>query len=165
LATTGSIRALGRLRRSRRLAPSSAERWASPSSAASGLPSTPMARSVEGIPREAAEAARDTLGGAMAAAEQVPGPGAALLETARKAFTDGLQVTAITSALVVIGIAILVARAARRTLGFRAGSRIRPLMMRRPLARAPACRRPRRKMRRLVFHAVPRSPRGRPRPG
>jgi len=67
-----------------------------------------MARSVEGIPREAAEAARDTLGGAVAAAEQVPGPGAALLETARKAFTDGLQVTAITSALVVIGIAILV---------------------------------------------------------
>ena len=91
-----------------------------------------MARSVEGIPREAAEAARNTLGGAVAAAEQVPGPGAALLETARKAFTDGLQVTAITSALVVIGIAILVARAARRTLGFRAGSRIRPLMMRRP---------------------------------
>ena len=67
-----------------------------------------MARSVEGIPREAAEAARDTLGGAVAAAEQVPGLGAALLETARKAFTDGLQVTAITSALVVIGIAILV---------------------------------------------------------
>ena len=32
-----------------------------------------MARSVEGIPREAAEAARDTLGGAVAAAEQVPG--------------------------------------------------------------------------------------------
>ena len=67
-----------------------------------------MARSVEGIPREAAEAARDTLGGAVAAAEQVPGLGAALLETARKSFTDGLQVTAITSALVVIGIAILV---------------------------------------------------------
>jgi MFS transporter, DHA2 family, multidrug resistance protein len=67
-----------------------------------------MAGSVEGIPREAAEAARDTLGGAVAAAEQLPGRGAALLETARKAFTDGLQVTAITSAFVVIGIAVLV---------------------------------------------------------
>jgi len=63
---------------------------------------------VDGIPREAAEAARDTLGGAVAAAEQLPGLGAALLDTARKAFTHGLQVTAITSALVVMGMAILV---------------------------------------------------------
>jgi len=62
---------------------------------------------VEGIPHEAAEAARDTLGGAVAAAAQLPGS-AALLDTARKAFTDGLQVTAMTSAVVAIGMAILV---------------------------------------------------------
>ncbi len=63
---------------------------------------------VDGIPPESAAAARDTLGGAVAAAEQLPGAGAALLETARQAFTDGLQVTAITSAVVVLGMAVLV---------------------------------------------------------
>jgi len=63
---------------------------------------------VDGIPHEAAEAARDTLGVAVAVAEQLPGPGAALLEAARKAFTDGLQVTAMTSAVVVIGMAVMV---------------------------------------------------------
>jgi len=63
---------------------------------------------VDGVPREAAAAARDTLGGAVVAAEQLPGLGAALLDTARKAFTQGLQATAITSAVVVVGMAILV---------------------------------------------------------
>jgi MFS transporter, DHA2 family, multidrug resistance protein len=63
---------------------------------------------VDGVPREAAAAAQDTLGGAVAAAGQLRGLGAALLDTARKAFTQGLQVTAITSALVVMGMAILV---------------------------------------------------------
>src|SRR6266404_7123222 len=63
---------------------------------------------VDGIPPESAAAARDTLGGAVAAAEQLPGPGAALLDTARKAFAEGLQVTAMTSAVVVLGMAILV---------------------------------------------------------
>src|SRR5207253_1035024 len=63
---------------------------------------------VDGIPREAAEAAQDTLGGAVVAARQLPGLGAALLNRARNAFTHGLQVTAITSALVVLGMAVLV---------------------------------------------------------
>ena len=63
---------------------------------------------VDGIPPDAAVAARDTLGGAVAAAGQLRGLGAALLDTARKAFTHGLQVTAITSALVVLGMAVLV---------------------------------------------------------
>jgi len=63
---------------------------------------------VDGIPHEAGVAARDTLGGAVAAAGQFPGPGAALLDTARKAFAEGLQVTAMTSAVVVLGMAILV---------------------------------------------------------
>jgi DHA2 family multidrug resistance protein-like MFS transporter len=68
-----------------------------------------MAGSVlDGIPFEAAEAARDTLGGAVAVAGQWPGFGTALLDTARRAFTSGLQVTAIASALIVIGMAILV---------------------------------------------------------
>ena len=63
---------------------------------------------VDGIPPDAAVAARDTLGGAVAAAGQLPGLGAALLDTARKAFTHGLHVTALTSALVVLGMTVLV---------------------------------------------------------
>jgi len=69
---------------------------------------------VDGIPPEAAVAARDTLGGAVAAAGQLPGPGAALLDMARKAFTNGLQFTAMTSAFVVLGMAILVMVSLRR---------------------------------------------------
>src|SRR6266480_7861018 len=69
-----------------------------------------MADSIpDGIPAEAAAAARDTLGGALAAAGQLSHElGAALLETAREAFTRGLQLTAITSAVVAVGMAILV---------------------------------------------------------
>jgi len=62
-----------------------------------------------GIPSRAAQAARDTLGGAVAAARELSQQlGAALLDTARHAFTRGLQVTAMTSAVIVIGMAVLV---------------------------------------------------------
>ena len=69
-----------------------------------------MADSIpSGVPSEAADAARDTLGGALAAAGQLSRElGAALLDTAREAFTRGLQVTAITSACIVVGMAVLV---------------------------------------------------------
>ncbi|HEV8263543.1 MAG TPA: MFS transporter [Gemmatimonadales bacterium] len=63
---------------------------------------------LDGLPHDAADAARDTLGGAVAVAGQVPGLGTALLDAARTAFTSGLHVTALASALVVIGMAILV---------------------------------------------------------
>ena len=72
-----------------------------------------------GLP-DAAEAARDTLGGAVAAADELPdqlGPG--LLDAAREAFIQGLQLTAITSAIIVLGIAILAAVLLRNV---RAGS-------------------------------------------
>ena len=63
----------------------------------------------DGIPSSAAEAARDTLAGALAAAGQMSEPlGVALIATARDAFTHGLRITAMTSALVVVGIAVLV---------------------------------------------------------
>ena len=62
---------------------------------------------IDGIPREAAAAARDTLGGAVAVARELPGLGDALLDMARKAFTHGLQVTALTSALVAMAMAII----------------------------------------------------------
>ena len=69
----------------------------------------------EGVPPDAAEAARDTLGGAVAAADQLPGPLAAdLLDAARQAFTQGLQLSAITSAAIVLGMTILTAVLLRR---------------------------------------------------
>jgi MFS transporter, DHA2 family, multidrug resistance protein len=62
-----------------------------------------------GVPPEAAGAARDTLGGAVAAGGQLPDPIAAgLLDAAREAFAQALQLTAVTSAAIVLGIAILV---------------------------------------------------------
>jgi DHA2 family multidrug resistance protein-like MFS transporter len=63
-----------------------------------------------GVPSEAAAAAQDTLGGAVAAAGRLPGQlGAALLDAAREAFTQALQVTATISATLTLGIAILAA--------------------------------------------------------
>ena len=68
-----------------------------------------------GIPPEAAEAARDTLGGALAVAGQLPEQlGAGLLDAAREAFTQSLQLTAATSAAIAVGIAILAAVMLRR---------------------------------------------------
>jgi MFS transporter, DHA2 family, multidrug resistance protein len=62
------------------------------------------------IPPEAAAAARDTLGGAVAAVGQLPDPlGAALLAAARQAFTQGLQLTFAISAAIAVGIAVLAA--------------------------------------------------------
>ncbi len=63
---------------------------------------------LDGLATAAADAARDTLGGAVAVAAQLPEGGATLLETARAAFTAGLQVTAFASACIVIGMAVLV---------------------------------------------------------
>jgi DHA2 family multidrug resistance protein-like MFS transporter len=70
------------------------------------------------VPPEAAEAARGTLGGALTAAAQLPDRlGAALLGTAREAFTQGLQLSAVVSAVTVMVTAVLAAvvlRPARR---------------------------------------------------
>jgi DHA2 family multidrug resistance protein-like MFS transporter len=63
-----------------------------------------------GLPAAAAEAARDTLGGATAVAEQLSGPvGAALLETARQAFTQGVIAAATMSAVIWVGAALATA--------------------------------------------------------
>jgi len=76
------------------------------SEVAQGLPA--------GLPPAAAEAARDTLGGAVAAAAALPAPlSAAVLETARAAFVHGLQLTAVIGAVVLAGIALLVLVALR----------------------------------------------------
>jgi MFS transporter, DHA2 family, multidrug resistance protein len=64
---------------------------------------------------EARDAARDTLGGAVAAAGQLPESAATgFLDTAREAFTHGLQVTASVSGLVAAATAILITVILRR---------------------------------------------------
>jgi MFS transporter, DHA2 family, multidrug resistance protein len=62
-----------------------------------------------GVPPDAAEAARDTLGGAASAAEGLPDRlGAGLLDAAREAFTQGLHLAAVTSDALVLGMAVLI---------------------------------------------------------
>jgi MFS transporter, DHA2 family, multidrug resistance protein len=61
-----------------------------------------------GVPDEAAATARDTLGGAVGVAAQLPGDiGAALADAARDAFTDGMQLAVTLSAVVAAGAAVL----------------------------------------------------------
>jgi MFS transporter, DHA2 family, multidrug resistance protein len=61
-----------------------------------------------GVPPEAAEAARDTLGAAVAAGDELAGEASlALVDAAREAFTDALRVAATLSATVAVGAAIL----------------------------------------------------------
>jgi MFS transporter, DHA2 family, multidrug resistance protein len=62
-----------------------------------------------GVPLQAAQAASDTLGGAVEVAGQLPGQlGPELIDAAREAFTQGLHVGAAISAIGTVGLAILV---------------------------------------------------------
>ena len=68
-----------------------------------------------GVPPEAADAARDTLDAAAAAGEELPVPVATeLVDAAREAFTQALQLAATLSAAVAIGAAALAAAQLRR---------------------------------------------------
>ena len=61
-----------------------------------------------GVPFDAAETARDSLGGAVAAGDDLPEPlGGDLVNTAGEAFTQALQLAATLSAAVVIAAAVL----------------------------------------------------------
>jgi DHA2 family multidrug resistance protein-like MFS transporter len=76
-----------------------------------------------GVPPEASEAAKDTLGGAVDAVETLPDAlGTTLLDAAQVAFTQGLQVAALIGAAVALSIAALAAVLLRgaRTEGERA---------------------------------------------
>ena len=69
-----------------------------------------------GVPADAASAARDTLGAAVAVADALPATaGTVLLETARDAFTTGVQAIAILGAVVAGGAALLALLALRET--------------------------------------------------
>jgi DHA2 family multidrug resistance protein-like MFS transporter len=60
------------------------------------------------VPAAVGDAARDTLGAAIAAAHRLPTDiGAALVGVARSAFVEGMQVAATISAVVAVGVAIL----------------------------------------------------------
>jgi DHA2 family multidrug resistance protein-like MFS transporter len=68
-----------------------------------------------GVPPQAAAAARDTLGGAVAAAGQLPDQlGQALLGAARQAFTQGLHLAFAISAAAAVAVAVLAAVLLRR---------------------------------------------------
>ena len=70
---------------------------------------------LDGISREAAEAARGTLGGASAVAGRLPGPlGAELLATARDAFAQAFDVTVIICAVIALATAVVAVVALRR---------------------------------------------------
>jgi len=72
----------------------------------------------DGVPSEAAQAARDTLGGALAVAERLPDQLAAdLLATAREAFAQSFELTAAICVAVVIATAIVAAILLRRVRG------------------------------------------------
>ena len=72
------------------------------------------------VPADAAAIARDTLGGAVAVAGQLPGQvGAAVLDVARDAFVQGMQVAATISAIIAIAVAVLAVTILRNV---RAGS-------------------------------------------
>jgi DHA2 family multidrug resistance protein-like MFS transporter len=75
-----------------------------------------------GVSPEQANVARDTLGGAAEVAQQLPEPvGAALLDTAQQAFVQGFQVTAVTGALALAGLAVLTAVLLRQVPAAAAG--------------------------------------------
>jgi DHA2 family multidrug resistance protein-like MFS transporter len=68
-----------------------------------------------GVPSDAAEVARSTIGGAVSVSGQLSGAvGAELLETAREAFAQAFGTTAVISAVIAIGVAILAAALLRR---------------------------------------------------
>ena len=70
-----------------------------------------------GVPAEAAAAARDTLGGAVAVAQELPDQVAvALVDAARGAFVAGMHLTSTIATIVSIGLAVL-AVVALRDLG------------------------------------------------
>ncbi len=66
-----------------------------------------MATSIAGLPQQAADVADSGLSGAIAVGQQIGGDqGAALVQSARQAFVDGLGAAAIVGAVVVFGAAI-----------------------------------------------------------
>jgi MFS transporter, DHA2 family, multidrug resistance protein len=82
------------------------------------------------VPPEPAEAARDTLGGAVSAGSELPDPfGGELVDAAREAFTQALQLVAVLSAAVLLAAATLAWALLRRAV-------VEPAPRERPLVEA-----------------------------
>jgi DHA2 family multidrug resistance protein-like MFS transporter len=63
-----------------------------------------------GLPAQAADAARDSLAGALAAAQALPGPvGSAVAEVARASFTDAVHVVGVVGAAAFLVVAVVAA--------------------------------------------------------
>jgi DHA2 family multidrug resistance protein-like MFS transporter len=92
-----------------------------------------------GIPSEAAAVARETLGGAVGVAAQLPGEaGAALLDAAREAFIQGMQLTVSLSAVIAVGTAVLATVLLRAVpVGAQAGPAEQPAPATEPVRVAP----------------------------
>jgi DHA2 family multidrug resistance protein-like MFS transporter len=96
-----------------------------------------------GVSPEAAQIARDTLGGALGVALQLPGdPRVALLDAARASFTEAFQVAAGVSAAIALGLAVatvalLQDERARHPASEKGARRERPRPPRRPPAAPP----------------------------
>ncbi|MFT7598751.1 MAG: EmrB/QacA subfamily drug resistance transporter [Acidimicrobiales bacterium] len=73
-----------------------------------------LGSATDGLPPELAEAAQDNVGAALAVAGQVPG-GEAVAAAARDAFVDGMQLSLIVAAAVMLASALVVARFFPRT--------------------------------------------------
>ncbi|WP_393097371.1 MFS transporter [Streptomyces sp. LN325] len=68
-----------------------------------------------GIPSDAPDAARETLGGALAVPRPLPGDtGGTLVRAAREAFTDGMHAAAVAGAVLLLGAAVLASVTLRR---------------------------------------------------
>jgi DHA2 family multidrug resistance protein-like MFS transporter len=82
----------------------------------------------DGVSPAATEVARDTLGGAIEVAAQLPGQlGSALIDAARDAFTYGLHLTAVISAVGSIALAVFVVTTLRRVrTGAQSGEQANP---------------------------------------
>jgi MFS transporter, DHA2 family, multidrug resistance protein len=69
------------------------------------------------LPPEPAQAARDTLGAAVAAGDELPdGLASAVVDAAREAFTEALQLAATLNAVIAVGAALLAAALLHRVL-------------------------------------------------
>lgn len=83
----------------------------------------------QGLPDGALHSVRETLGGATAVADGLPGPlGDAVLTAAREAFVSGMRLAAVCTGVLLIAAAVLAATLLRRRAAHRAGRPVRPLV-------------------------------------
>jgi DHA2 family multidrug resistance protein-like MFS transporter len=92
------------------------------------------------VPPEPADAARDTLGGAVSAGSELPAPfGGELVDAAREAFTQALQLVAVLSAAVLLAAALLAWPLLRRAAAERVPGERRLVEAERPVADRSPC--------------------------